>query len=198
MLVIDPRINQAIMIAKAIVSKTLLYSTEFLITGDNNLVLIVDETLMYVIPLKSELQYPPIAFKYKSITEDIDYSTVPIDTDEILYNNLVCTYNSYMYVNSFPPSSYFEDLRVSETFASLLNIKTGDGMNWFKVSNAANPAKIYYIPVFSGFPNITSQDKIGIEVRDMNNGYLIVKYKIYKKKINRDIEQYFKLIDITK
>ena len=55
-------------------------------------------------------------------------------------------------------------------------------MNWFKVSNAANPAKIYYIPVFSGFPNITSQDKIGIEVRDMNNGYLIVKYKIYKKK----------------
>lgn len=198
MIVIDPRINQAIMIAKAIVSRTLLYATEFLITGDNNLVLIVDTTLMYVIPLKSELQYPPVAFDFKDINEEADYTVTSINVNEILYNELACIYNNYMYTNTFPASSYFEDLKSSETFAPLINIKAGDGLVWFKIPNTTDLSKIYYIPVFSGFPNITSQDKIGIEVRDFKNGYLIVKYKIFKKKINRNIEQYFKLIDITK
>lgn len=203
MLVLDPRLDQVKKIVESLVTKSLLYSTDCLVTSDNNLVLVVDDTLMYLIPLKNEIMYPTIGFSYAKFMEvagdrDIDFSKTSIDIFDIMIVNRISTlysgYNNIM--NNTAIVAYNDDLKNTENFSNYLSIRAEDGMKYYRLPGIV-PGTQYHIPIFTGFPNVSAQDKLGIYVYDITNGFLLTKFKIFKKKINRDIDILFRIINLT-
>ena len=205
MFVIDPRLDQVQKVVESLVTKSLLYNTSCLVTSDNTLVILVDNTLLYIVPLRSEVSYPSLGFSYtkfmyevssKSIT---DFTKASLDIYDSLITtkllNFRATYYGYE-LEQVMPVAFNSDLKTDESFANYLSIKSDDGMKYYKLP-ALQAGKQYMIPIFTGFPGITSQDKLGIYVYDLYNGFLIGRFKIFKKKINRDINIFFRMIDIT-
>lgn len=202
MLVVDPRLEQVKKVVEGLVTKTLLYSTECLVTSDNTLVLVVDDTLLYTIPLKNEMVYPILGFSYARFMElvgdrEIDFSKEPIDIQDVIITQRIAQlYINYMSLTSCCSLvAYNEDLKNDESFADYLNIRADDGMRYYRLLGI-NPANQYLIPIFTGFPNIASQDKLGIYVYNIGNGFLLGVFKIFKKKINRDIEIQFRILNL--
>ena len=202
MLVVDPRLEQVKKVVEGLVTKTLLYSTECLVTSDNTLVLVVDDTLLYTIPLKNEMVYPILGFSYARFMElvgdrEIDFSKEPIDIQDVIITQRIAQLHiNYMSLTSCCSLvAYNEDLKNDESFADYLNIRADDGMRYYRLLGI-NPANQYLIPIFTGFPNIASQDKLGIYVYNIGNGFLLGVFKIFKKKINRDIEIQFRILNL--
>lgn len=203
MLVLDPRLDQVKKVIESLVTKTLLYSTECLVTSDNTLVVIIDDTLLYQIPLKNEQPYPVLGFSYKVFMavigdREVDFSKEYVDIlDMNIISRLSVLYNGYNgLLNIKPLVAYNEDLKGCESFSDYLGIKADDGMKYYKLPGI-QPGIQYPIPIFTGFPNISSQDKLGIYVYDIQDGFLLAKFKIFKKKINRDIDILFRLINLS-
>lgn len=205
MVIVDHRLEEIKKIVEGIVSKTLLPSTTCLVTSFNTLQIIVDDTVMYIIPLKEDISINPVyAFEYKKFmmyigNTDIDLSNSPLDIgDSLLFDKL--SFMGNMYRGNMTKDNlvaYNEDLKNTESFDEYLSIKSADGMKYYKLPDINNPAGFYMIPIFSGFPNISSQDKLGISVYDTHDGFLTCKFDIFKKKINRNIEMIFKIININ-
>lgn len=200
MFVLDPRLEQVKKVVESLITKTLLYTTECLVTNDNTLFMMVDNTLLYMVQLKNELPYPALGFsyaKFMSIIGDreVDFSKESIDILDNFIANKIFTIANRMMDNN-PVVANIEDLKSEESFAKYLNIKSDDGMKYYRLPGI-DPSKQYFIPVFTGFPNITSQDKLGITVYDTCDGFLTVHYNIYKKKISRDIKIAFRIINLT-
>lgn len=203
MLVLDPRLDQVKKVIESLITKTLLYSTECLVTSDNVLVIVVDNTLLYQIPLKNEQPYPILGFSYKIFMavigdREIDFSKEYVDIlDMNIISRLYTLYNGYNgLLNSKPLVAYNEDLKGCESFSDYLGIRADDGMKYYKLPGT-QPGIQYPIPIFTGFPNISAQDKLGIYVYDIQNGFLLAKFRIFKKKINRDIDILFRLINLS-
>lgn len=203
MLVLDPRLDQVKKVIESLITKTLLYSTECLVTSDNVLVIVVDDTLLYQIPLKNEQPYPILGFSYKIFMavigdREIDFSKEYVDIlDMNIISRLYTLYNGYNgLLNSKPLVAYNEDLKGCESFSDYLGIRADDGMKYYKLPGT-QPGIQYPIPIFTGFPNISAQDKLGIYVYDIQDGFLLAKFRIFKKKINRDIDILFRLINLS-
>jgi hypothetical protein len=95
--------------------------------------------------------------------------------------------------NNIVASDY--SLRDNESFEELLAIRPEQGMRYFKILGY-NPSNEYMIQMFSGFISLNKPDKIGVNVLDINDGYLYIEFNIYKKKINRNLQLYCRLINI--
>lgn len=203
MVILDNRLEEIKKIVEGIVSKTLLPSTTCLVTPFNTLQIIVDDTVMYIIPLKEDISINPIyAFEYNkilSIDNNINLSNTPLDIgDPLLFDKLTFMNNLYRgNMNEDNIVARNSDLKNTESFEEYLTIKSADGMKYYKLPDIDNPSGFYMIPIFSGFPNISSQDKLGISVYDAHDGFLTCKFDIFKKKINRNIEMIFKIININ-
>lgn len=205
MIVIDPRLDQIQKIIESLVSKTLLYSVNCLVTEYNKLIFTVDNTLLYEIDLKNENNYPMFAFKYSDFIRELsNYEQVDFNIngfnmhDLYLQSNMIYLYNSYKnLLESTPIVAINNDLKNTESFESYLNIKADDGMKYYRLMGT-DCIHQYMIPVFTGFPNISSKDTLGIKVHDLNDGFLLVNYNIYKKKISRDINVIFRIINLTR
>jgi len=205
MFVIDPRLDQVQKIVESLVTKSLLPNTNCLVTSDNTLVLLVDETLLYIIHLRDELCYPSLGFSYSKFMYEVssrsitDFNISSLDIYDTLITtkllNYYASYYGYIFEEAVPVAVN-NDLKTDESFSDYLNIKSDDGMKYYRLP-ALQPGKQYMIPIFTGFPNITSQDKLGIYVYDIGNSFLIGRFKIFKKKINRDINIFFRMLDIT-
>lgn len=203
MLVLDPRLDQVKKVVESLVTKTLLNLTECLVTADNILIVIVDDTLMYHIPLKNEQPYPILGFSYRVLMgvcgdREIDFSKEYVDVlDPVIITRLSALYSGYFnLLNSKPLVASNDDLKGTENFSEYLGIRADDGMKYYHLTGF-NPGELYPIPIFTGFPNISSQDKLGIQVYDIMDGFLLAKFKIFKKKINRDIDILFRLINLS-
>lgn len=205
MIIVDSRLEEIKKIVESVVSKTLLPSTQCLVTCFNELFLVVDDTVMYTIPLKEQIAYAQTyAFNYGKflslVSDDIDFSVVQLDiADNILFDKLTFLSNYYISSTKNEESlvGYDTDLKSAESFKDYLNIKAADGMKYYKLPNINDPALFYLIPIFSGFPNISTQDKLGIYVYDTRDGFLSCRFQIFKKKLNREINMIFKIINLT-
>lgn len=88
------------------------------------------------------------------------------------------------------------NLRDDPEFESLLALKSGDGMRFYKVPGF-DKNKVYMIPVFTGFPNLNKQDTANVSIYANDGLSVIVDMTIFKKKLNRDIHMIYKILDIT-
>lgn len=191
----DIRLPQVRKIIQGIVGKSDLQFSNFMITGDNNLVIIIRETVMYLVKLFDVPCLPPIAFSYENLEQD------NLEEDECIPNQYLLSvlspiYEYYINSKSYKLASEL-DLRNNNEFEQLLSLKAADGANFFKI-NGSSIGECYFIPIFSGFPNINKSDKIGIDIYDLKDGHLLIIMNIYKKKINRDIQMYFRTINLGK
>ena len=66
---------------------------------------------------------------------------------------------------------------------------------FFKVYDANN--NCIEIPMFAGFLSSNKQDKIGITVNDLLDNHLLIHYTIFKKKINRNIHMYYRILKLN-
>ena len=203
MLVVDPRLDQVQKVVESLVTKTLLDSTYVLVTSDNNLILVVDDTLLYMIPLTNETCYPALGFSYARFLEmvanrTVDFSVEAVDIyDAMITIKLTNLYTGYCgFLSNDRLIAYNEDLKNAESFAEYLTIKADDGMRYYSLP-AINHSTNYHIPIFAGFPNISSQDKLGVYVYSIDERFLLAKFSIFKKKINRNIDILFRIINLN-
>lgn len=186
----DVRVPQAKKLIEGIVSKSDLAKSDIMITGDNTLVIIVRDTVMYTVKLNDVPCLPSISFRYVDLTDEGEY----IPNNYLLYN----ISSLYNYYNSSTLLKLASEpvLRGNDEFENLLNLKSSDGAEFFKI-NGSSIGECYFVPIFSGFPAINKADKIGIDIYDLRDGHLLVNMNIFKKKINRDIKMYFRTINLS-
>lgn len=184
----DPRISQAKMIAETLIPKTSLELTDIMITSDNKLVIIRDNTLLYIMDLKDIVGfYPAVSFSYSKLDQGFD--------KQLLYKITNC-YQSYIsFISNSPLVADNPNLKENEEFSKLLDMKSGDKLQFFKVPGI-DIEKSYIIPVFSGFPNLNKSDTIGIKIYDMLDNHLLIQMIINKKKIGRVMNVLFRTLKL--
>lgn len=101
-------------------------------------------------------------------------------------------------IDMYPRVAFDPDLRSDPEFEKLLSLKSADGAKFYKLRDI-NYNIPYFIPVFSGFPNLNKPDKIGASVRDLMDGdHLLIELDIFKKKIKRNIKIIYRTLDLMK
>lgn len=192
----DPRIPQVRKIISSIIGKKDQMFTKIMITRDNTLVIILYDTTIYVAKLIDEVPGFELAFYYKDIVNLEDDQCTSIDY--ILYKeiNNKFTYFSNIEYNSQLLLSSYPSLRGDEEFERLLALKSADGAELYKMYGNS-PGEVYFVPIFSGFPNLNKDDQIGINVYYFDHITLMNVMYIYKKKIKRDIKIYFRTLRIN-
>jgi len=190
----DPRIDEVKKIVESLVTKSLWEYTSILVTP-TNLNIIVTNTLLYDIPLKNQ-GGPIIGFSnYRAFGLDENPITFPYDRS--VTRNILDTVNGYKNLISVSPIVARDDaLRGNAEFEKLLELKSDQGLKYFKMpSNSIDGyLKTYIVPIFAGFPNMNKQDDIGISIYDIDDFHLLINMKIMKKKINRNIDLYFRTL----
>ena len=200
--VTDHRIHQVRDLVDALVTKSLhglINVLVDLIEDTWYAIIEVDSTLLYEVPLKNvpmdEIFYP-IAFNYATIFDEEDRD-IYYGSDVFLLNDMKSKY--YMYkniVSTTLPVALDSDLRTNEEFEKLLNLKTDQGLKYFKINGVNSPTEVFMIPMFAGFINLSKPDRIGMSLYDIDGSYLALKMDIFKKKINRDISVYCRIIKL--
>ena len=110
---------------------------------------------------------------------------IDIDVEEIVsyLDNLTLPLQGNKYVAS------------DEKFEELLQLKASDGMKFYHM--LGKDMNTYLIPVFSGLPNLSKQDKLDIYLYDLQNAYLLVDMRIFKKKLNREISVSYRILKLN-
>ena len=124
----DVRIPQAKKIMEAILSKSELLEANCIITETNVLVIVLKETVLYMIQLIDLPVLPAIGFEYETITDDGQY--------EFSFRNL--SFVGYLCQDYIPkiniqPMVYVENARSIPEFERLLNRKADDGMEFYVI-----------------------------------------------------------------
>jgi hypothetical protein len=96
-----------------------------------------------------------------------------------------------------PVEGEISDLREDTKYESLLSRKADDGAGRYLIpGNELNQSFLLF--VFTGMPILNKQDRIGIVVKRIDYGTLLMEYHIYKKKINKNIVLYFRTSDMNR
>ena len=198
----DHRIHQVRDLVEALVTKSLhdfINVYVDLIEDTWYAIIEVDSTMLYEVPLKNvpmdEIFYP-IAFKYATI-KDLEDRDIYYGSDVFLLNDMRSKYNMYKTIASTTlPVAQDSDLRTNEEFEKLLNLKTDQGLKYFKINGVNSPTEVFMIPMFAGFISLSKPDRIGISLYNIDGSYLAMKMDIFKKKINRNISVYCRIIKL--
>ena len=137
-------------------------------------------------------------FKYSDILTSVE--ELELDScypDIYIQNKLNSVY--YNYKNRLSDNyivAQNTQLRDDEIYESLTSLRAGEGMKYYNM--IGKDMVNYKIPVFNGFPNLNKQDEIGMTVYDMlDQSHLLVDMNIFKKKINRNIHIYFRILKLN-
>ena len=183
-------------ISGAVAKRDLDFTTIYI--KDNIALFVVRDTILIVSQLLPEFcnNYGEICCRYKYICN--------LNDDEYIddYFLLKETRNLFIYyinnINNYPILASDSNLRSDPEFESLLSLKSADGAKFYKLRDI-NYNKPYFIPVFSGFPNLNKPDTIGATIRDMMDySHLLVELDIFKKKLKRNIKIVYRTLDLMK
>lgn len=193
----DDRLPQVKKILEGALSKTYLNNSSIMITIDNKIVVLVYDTTIYFV----EFEYPNLGLENIAFTfSDFNsFEEGKYINNELLLNKMNNLWN--FYYNSLYNTELItkdEDLRSNPEFEKLLGLKSTDGARFFKLPVLGKINHFCLIPVFSGFPNLNKNDRVGIEVRRFEDKkYLLNHLIIYKKKINKNVHMIYRTLDIT-
>ena len=183
-------------ISGAVAKRDLDFTTIYI--KDNIVLFVVRDTILIVSRLLPEFcnNYGEICCRYKDICN--------LNDDEYIgdYFLLKEMRNLFIYyisnINNYPILASDSNLRSDPEFESLLSLKSADGAKFYKLRDI-NYNKPYFIPVFSGFPNLNKPDTIGATIRDMMDySHLLVELDIFKKKLKRNIKIVYRTLDLMK
>jgi hypothetical protein len=181
----NPAVNEAIKIINMFKAKS-LFCEMMILQGENPggtfLVFIIENTAMFKMPLKNDID-----FIYSSGC-GVHRKGLEVYDPEIL-EPLFNKYSSYYnFISTNLPLAYDDELRNNESFEELLAMKAVDGLKFYHLPDLNNPGKSYLIPMFAGFLKLNKADTVGVAIYDLDQLNHLIKFKIYKKKINREVE----------
>ena len=196
-------LEEIIKLTEALVSKANIYGDEantkiavipgnLSNTGQNILIIVVQDTIMYSVPLKTPY--------YNTNVYGAGAGIHMYGLDN--YDQFIATdiYNKYtLYTNTISgklPLAYDNELRNNDEFEKLLGLKSSQGMRYYNLADYNSPGLSYLIPMFAGFINLNKDDRIGIKIYDFDPINHLINFSIYKKKINRDVQMYCRTLKI--
>ena len=163
-----------------------------------NLMIELYDTIIYLVSLSDPIcnTYEPIGFK---IEIDQNKNLVPYDIDTTITMILYRYFNYYTAIPrciATPKIASKEDLQDDPDFNKLMQLKSADGMKFYKLQNDSL-YNITYIPIFNGFPAIVKSDRLSVNVyKDEILGYSVIEYIIYKNKLKDYVKLYFRTLNI--
>lgn len=179
--------------ARGILKSNEIPNAYFIVNRDL-LIICLQATILYSAKLPQDT-----GLDYKVFTAYIDENKemipmeVPINNYGYYYElakRIECHYPVYCTANNITEDPAFQEL---------INMKAADGMKFYKVHGTFdNRIHTWFIPVFSGFPSLTKQDKADIIIKKESSysRYFIVNYHIYKAKIKQYVDMYFTTIEL--
>lgn len=192
----DDRIPLVRKVLGIIIPKTYLSTNpDIVITFNNILVVIVLDTTIYKYDLNIQEPGNNIGFKYNSILSE-DESSESFIFDKAIFKKVSnCFYGYYNISMNQPLLATKDNLKEDKEFQDYLSLKASDGMKFYKIPgiDIYNP-KFYHIPIISGFPSLNKADNIAISVFDLNDGHLLILFDIFKKKLNKNYQMYFRTL----
>lgn len=191
----DHRIPIIRKIVLGIIAKVDLQYSKIMITGDNTLVIIVQETAMYLVKIENIQPGFMIGFEFSDIMDLAEDEYIPNIFTLNYVSRIYNFYHSFMIPDNI--LAYEENLRDNPDFEMLLGLKSADGAKMFQI-HGNNIGESYFVPIFSGFPSMNKNDKIDIVIYDMKDGNFLVSMNIFKKKINNHIRLCFKTINLSR
>jgi hypothetical protein len=199
----DQRLEQSANIISSLVNKSLYQFTEVLITNDR-LVFIVDNTLLYDVNLTNiTCMHCNVAVNAEVLISAYENKNANnfdrfdgIISDDFLERKISTIISHYDTIRNIKPVvAEDNELRDNNDFENLLNLSASDGMALFRLNSKIEP-RSYLVPMFSGFISLNKPDTIGMRIHDMGDGFLLLHITIGKKKINRDVNIYTRIIDL--
>ena len=164
---------------------------------DNHVEILYDDSVLYTLELKINTpSLPDISF----IIETLDsVEGEESFLEEITVDDYITGITEQLKLSLSSGELLAEDqnLRNSERFEELMNMKSSEGMKFFLLPGF-ELNKTYKIPIFKGFINLNKNDAIGVKVfrNAIDANYPIVDMNIYKDKIKRPMHMIFKILDI--
>ena len=163
----------------------------YVIISGNLVIVLTDNSIIYTFKLKTSIDYCRMAFQIISLEgvpeDSLIYDKSIEDFVDLRWNGIAT--NGDIIAN-------IEELRGNEEFERLIEMKAAEGMHYFKMPRIDIPGRSVMIHIFSVFPKLSKPDKIGIRVIDDKSGTLLVNFHIFKKNMNREIDMYFRILDI--
>ncbi len=188
--------NEAISLTEALVAKSFFNTNcKILISpgvnpGETFLIITVQDTIMYKIPMRND------ATHYYGAGSGIHMNGFDI-YDPYIVNGLLSKYNEYNnFIGTNLPIAQDDELRSNEDFEKLLGLKSDQGLKFYNLPNFNNPGETYLIPMFAGFISLNKSDRIGVKIYDLDDLNHLIKFDIYKKKINRNVEMICRVLKI--
>ena len=199
MIFTDKRLPDAIKLIVGSVSKTDLMNSYIVIDSYNVIHILVRETALYSIPIYSTVAntgFDNIGFTYGGLIGVVDPNRV---TEYIPDNEALKKVLPIVSVNYYNTKTNMvareENLQENPVFNALTARKSSDGNSFYHLIGI-DPTKVYFIPIFAGFPNLNKKDSINITVYKIANGNCIVEMDIFKSKIKKSIKLIYSIIDM--
>ena len=82
------------------------------------------------------------------------------------------------------------DMNDDEAFTNLRNMKASEGAAFYFADNAM-------VPIMKGIPLLTKADKVKLTAYDTPVGHHFIHMNIYKQKLKKDYNMYFKVLDLS-
>lgn len=160
-------------------------------------VLIADDTIV-IDTADTTLSVIPIGMKtgvYSAFSYPGDYIT---GNNRAIFNHVAKLWEQYDQLARYCQiEGSIPDLRAIPEYEAMLALKADEGAGMFRM-----PGNQLYqgfvIPVFTGLPIINKQDGIGIVVKRINHGTLLMEYHIKKKKLKSEFVIYFRTCDMNR
>jgi hypothetical protein len=159
-----------------------------------NLYIFADKSILYKIDI-SEMTGIELLYGIKRFESEVTYLS------QMQFNNILYRYNT---IKSFvmPMNLLTENIEVRSDplFNEYNSMKATDGMGFMKVPIVYyGESKVLNVPVFPGLPQLNKADTVAMQIYPSNipNEY-IIRYDVYKKKLKKNIEILFKILDINR
>ena len=154
------------------------------------------DTMVYFVSLSN-----PIS----AVSTPIGFSITINENKELVYRlldrkNISQLMNYFNYYNNIPNTNPLiansPDIQSDPEFTKLLQLKSGEGMKFYKLHNTELYG-ITYIPIFNGFPALAKSDGISAKVyKDNIEGYSVIEYTIFRTKLKDYIKMYFRIVNL--
>jgi hypothetical protein len=193
----DPRVSYAKKLINAVFGVSTALKEMVVYLDDDHILAIVYNTAIYWFESNKKYQVgKPICFNY---TESSD--NIPEDSyiyDRYLLDKTYPIFCKYFgYLNTLELVAHQDHLESAECFEKYKSIKSADGAKFYRMPSIKDPSKVFLIPIMTKFPHLASKDQLYIDVYNIDENYLMVKFIIYKKKINGTYMLLFRTLKLT-
>jgi len=214
----DNRVAECLDVLSTVMSKSDLDASYIVIYPSNDFYCISDETVIFHSVLLSnipDMNTLYINTKYtliiQGITEEKDEENEDEDTpkikpdkiysrshyiplEDIFIKNTIDR-NLDLYRNhNYPIILQKYAFSSTEEFDPFRSLKAANGAKMYK--NITDDNEFIAFPMFSGFPKLAKSDGMDLTVYKQDNKYNLVEFTIYKKKVKRNINVLFRVMNL--